>query len=96
MAPQSDPHFRAGEVRHPYILCLFFLRSWRQSADRLFLFFGLAFWMMSVENTLLASMRENGEAHWGVYVVRLTAFFLIIYSILQKNLASRNEAEPHG
>ena len=72
------------------ILSLFFMRSWRQSEDRLFLFFGLAFWLMSIENTLLASMREFGEAHWSVYLIRLTAFLLIIYSILQKNLARQS------
>lgn len=73
------------------VLSLFFMRSWRQSADGLFLYFGLAFWLFSLENTLIASMREVGEAHWAVYIIRLTGFFLIIYSILQKNLSNRPE-----
>lgn len=67
---------------------LFFLRFWRESQDRLFLVFALAFWVLSV-NWLVIVMGQ-GELHSVVpYSVRLAAFVLILLGILDKNLSPR-------
>jgi hypothetical protein len=64
---------------------LLFLRFWRDSRDRLFLHFALAFWTMGFSYTLLGLIAFATE--WRVYVfaLRLLAFCLIIAGILEKN-----------
>lgn len=66
---------------------LFFIRFWRQSGDRLFAFFALAFGLMSVTRLILAALDENNEARPWVYLLRLTAFVLILVAIVDKNRA---------
>lgn len=68
------------------VLSIFFFRSWRQSHDQLFLCFGLAFWLMSLERLVLAVGRMDGEAHFSIYLMRLVAFLLIIFAVLRKNM----------
>jgi hypothetical protein len=63
-----------------------FFRAWRQTGDRLFMMFGLAFWLLSLERVLLAMHRLQGEDRPAIYLVRLFAFLLISFAILQKNL----------
>ncbi|HEX2188864.1 MAG TPA: DUF5985 family protein [Longimicrobiaceae bacterium] len=68
---------------------LFFFRFWKESADRLFLIFAVAFWMLAVQRTLLTLLAEEPGAHIYLYVVRLLAFLLIIAAIVDKNRATR-------
>lgn len=67
---------------------LFFLRFWKESADRLFLIFAVAFWMLALQRTLLTLLAGEPGAHIYLYVVRLLAFLLIIAAIVDKNRAS--------
>ncbi len=64
---------------------LFFLRFWRQSGDRLFLFFCLSFLLLSVSWVVLAILRPGLETGPYVYLVRLFAFCVIIIGVLDKN-----------
>ena len=66
---------------------LFFLRFWRQTADRLFAFFALAFAVFGTSRLVLAVLDEQNEARTWVYVVRLAAFVLIAVAIVDKNRA---------
>ncbi len=63
---------------------LFFLRFWRQSRDRLFLAFGIAFWIFALNWTLLAL---GGPLAKHLYVLRLATFLIIAFGILDKNRA---------
>jgi hypothetical protein len=65
---------------------LFFFRFWRRNLDRLFWFFGAAFWLLAVERILLLTISQTHEFQPYIYTVRLVAFLLILYAIYQKNL----------
>lgn len=67
------------------VASLFFLRSWRATSDRLFLFFALAFFAMTLNWVGVSAVDPSRErVHW-VYLFRLAAFALIIVGILDKN-----------
>lgn len=68
---------------------LFFLRFWSRTRDRLFLAFAVAFWLMAVNQALPVLLGLSDDAVGGVYLLRLTAFLLIIGAILAKNLRKR-------
>ena len=64
---------------------LFFLRFWRESLDRLFLLFALAFWMLAFNYAVLGTVAFATEWRVYVFLVRLAAFCLIIFAIVDKN-----------
>ncbi len=64
---------------------VFFLRFWRDSRDGLFLRFAFAFWMLGVSYVLLGVISFATEWRVYVFVVRLLAFCLILFAILEKN-----------
>jgi hypothetical protein len=68
---------------------LFFLRFWRKTGDRLFAMFALAFWILGVHWFVLAWTNKQDEVHVGLYAIRLLAFLLILFAIVDKNRASR-------
>jgi hypothetical protein len=68
------------------VIGLFFWRFWRQSLDRLFLMFALAFWLLAVDRTVLGVFAFATEWREYVFLLRLGAFCLIIYGIFEKNL----------
>lgn len=68
---------------------LFFLRFWRETRDRLFGIFAGAFWLLALQRLLLAlSQNPDNEQVW-LYGIRLLAFVLILYAIVDKNRAGR-------
>jgi hypothetical protein len=67
---------------------LLFLRFWRRSFDRLFLFFALAFLLMACDYTALGLLSLATEWRPYVYGLRLTAFALIALAIVDKNVRS--------
>jgi len=74
--------FLSGALVAGYaVVGLFFLRFWRETRDRLFAFFSVAFFILAVQRTLVV-MTESSTA---VYLVRLTAFVLILWAIYDKN-----------
>jgi hypothetical protein len=70
------------------IAAVFFLRFWRETGDRLFALFALAFAVLAGGRVLHALMEPDGilEKH---YWLRLTAFLIILAAILDKNRSSR-------
>jgi K+ transporter len=70
-----------------FIAGLFFLRFWRKTGDGLFLAFALAFWLLSLNQALLALADIPVEERSWLYLLRLAAFLLIIISIWRKNRA---------
>ena len=71
-------------------IALFFLRYWRQTGDRLFAIFALAFSVFAFSRVLLTILEEANEARPYVYLLRLAAFVLIIIAIVDKNRAVRD------
>lgn len=67
------------------VLAVFFLRFWRQSRDRLFLFFAIAFLVLAIDYVMLGL--NSGATEWRlpVFIVRVSAFLVILLGILDKN-----------
>jgi hypothetical protein len=68
---------------------LFFLRFWRKTRDRLFAIFAAAFWLMGLNWLALSFTDRDAEFRPALYLIRLLAFVLIIYAILEKNRTAR-------
>jgi hypothetical protein len=65
---------------------LFFLRFWRDTRDRLFAIFAGAFWLLAVQRAVLNLAAHEGDPGtvW-IYGLRLLAFLLILFAIIDKN-----------
>jgi hypothetical protein len=74
-----------------WVSALFFLRFWTKTHDRLFAAFALAFGFMGLERLLLCLWDTPNEAHISVYLIRLSAFSLIILAIVDKNRGAVSE-----
>jgi hypothetical protein len=70
------------------VACLFFLRFWRETRDRLFLIFAGAFGLLGVQRLALAISGNVVEDDTALYLVRLFAFLLILGAIVDKNRSS--------
>lgn len=64
---------------------LFFLRFWRDTGDRLFAIFSIAFFLLGSTRIGLALTSQPSEVLTGWYWVRLVAFLLILVAIVDKN-----------
>lgn len=64
---------------------LFFLRYWRTSRDRLFVFFVAAFWALALNWVGLVGLNPSDDTRHWFYLARLLAFFLIIAGVVDKN-----------
>lgn len=76
--------FVAGALTLGYlVVALFFLRFSRQTGDRLFSIFATAFFLMAVQRYALFYYGEMASV-W-LYSLRLLAFLLILFAIIDKN-----------
>jgi hypothetical protein len=83
-------HFMQGAVVMAcFVIGLFFLRFWKKSRDRLFLFFSAAFVLMGMDWLALA-FGNSEEPQTLLFVVRLIAFLLILVGIVDKNRSSES------
>jgi hypothetical protein len=79
-------NFLSGAVTLGFLLCgLHFLRFWKRSRDSLFLAFACAFWLLGLNQALLALSNIPVEERSWVFLLRLAAFVLIIAAIAAKN-----------
>jgi Family of unknown function (DUF5985) len=67
---------------------LFFLRFWRDTRDRLFACFAVAFFTLAANRFGLALLNDT-EGGDRLYWVRLAAFAMILFAIWDKNRAAR-------
>lgn len=83
----TDHDFIRGAVAMGFlIISAFFLRFWRQSRDRLFALFAVAFILLATNRILLTIFHEDREYSPTLYIVRLLAFLIILLAIVDKNL----------
>jgi hypothetical protein len=68
-----------------WVIGLFFWRFWRESRDRLFAYFCLAFWVLGLERTGVVYLGAQQETGPVVYLARIVAFSLIAYGIIERN-----------
>jgi len=72
-----------------WVAGLFFLRFWRLSGDRLFVFFCAAFWLLGLNWLSLVVIHWVPETRHHAFLVRLLAFALIIIGVIDKNRRGR-------
>jgi uncharacterized membrane protein len=78
--------FLSGAVTAGFLIAsLFFLRFWKDTRDRLFLSFALAFMLLGLHQALLVITDIPIEERSPLYLLRLIAFAMIIWSIIQKS-----------
>lgn len=78
--------FLSGAVAFGFFVCtIFFLRFWRRTNDQLFIAFALAFALLGAGQTIFALANIPTEERGSAYLIRLTAFALILVAILRKN-----------
>ena len=80
------------------VIALFFLRFWRNSADRFFLYFALSFLVQAAHRVYAAlpmtnALYEDTPLH---YLIRLLAYALILWAVLEKNLPFRKVRQEPG
>ena len=80
-----------GLVMGCFVAGLFFLRFFRKTRDRLFAIFATAFWLLGLNWLLLALTAQDEVQPW-YYVIRLLAFVLILFAIIDKNRTARRGA----
>jgi uncharacterized membrane protein HdeD (DUF308 family) len=66
---------------------LFFLRFWKDTGDRFFLFFAVSFLIEGVNRAALGFSNDPNEGRPFFYFVRFLSFLLILIAIIQKNMA---------
>ena len=71
-------------------IALFFLRFWRDTGDRFFAFFALAFVIFAVNRIALSALDDESEVRAVVFLARATAFGLIVVAIVDKNRPTRD------
>jgi hypothetical protein len=67
------------------VVGLFFLRSWKRTGDRFFLFFAASFFIEGFNRAALGLSRDPNEGLPFFYFVRLCSFLLILIAIVLKN-----------
>jgi len=67
------------------VIALFFWRFFRDTRDRLFAMFSLAFWSLALHWSALATLTPGEETRHYFYLLRLVAFLLILVAVIDKN-----------
>ena len=79
-------HFLWGALAVTSVIAsIFFMRYFRLTRDRLFVFFSIAFLVMALNWIGLAIADPSIETRHQVYVLRLLAFVLFLIGIIDKN-----------
>ena len=79
-------NFLAGAITMGFVLAgVFFLRFWSRTRETLFLAFALAFWLLGAAQAVLTFSNIPVEERSWIYLLRLAAFLLILFSVWAKN-----------
>jgi len=79
-----------------FVIGLFFLRFWKDTRDKFFLFFALSFFIEGANRMSLVLFSNLHEASPSYYIIRVISYSFIIIAILAKNKRrkSRNTIKP--
>ncbi|MTV38371.1 DUF5985 family protein [Duganella radicis] len=72
------------------VIALFFLRFWRSTGQRFFLYFSLSFFVEALHRAYSAwdgASHEDSPYH---YLIRLLSYGLILWAVVEKNLRPRS------
>ncbi len=65
---------------------VYFLRFWQRTRDRFFGLWAGAFFVLGVNRVMITALADNRETEPVLYLIRLGAFLIILYAIVDKNL----------
>ena len=83
---RSDVALVGGMLAAGYlVVSIFFLRFWHEGRDRLFAYFGAAFFLLALQRALLSFIGERESVSMFLYGTRAIAFLIILYAIIDKN-----------
>ena len=86
--------YLGGAITLGFLGCgLFFLKFWWRSRDPLFMAFAAAFWLLALNAALVVLVAEPEEARSWFYLLRISAFLLIVLAIIRKNIADRQQED---
>ena len=71
-----------------FIASLFFLRFWKSTRDRFFCFFAISFAIEGCGRLMQGLINYSNEQEPLFYLLRLGAFLLILWAIIDKNRAN--------
>jgi hypothetical protein len=66
------------------VIGLHFVRFWRRTRDRLFLFFAATFWILGID-WIAVAFTQSDESSIVIYSIRLLAFVVLLVGIWDKN-----------
>lgn len=75
------------------IIGLFFLRFWRKTRDRFFLFFAVAFTLEGFNRAILGIDYNANESEPMIYLIRFLSFLLILIAIVDKNRINKSQGK---
>jgi hypothetical protein len=68
------------------VIGVLFLRFWRQTRERLFAAFAVAFWLLAAGQAVTGFLGIGHQHEGGAYLLRLAAFVVILGAIVAKNI----------
>lgn len=77
-----------------FTISLFFLRFWKTTHDRFFLFFAVAFIIEGASRIIRSLVSFPDEQEPLFYLIRLVVFLVIIFAILDKNRVGGERPRP--
>jgi hypothetical protein len=89
--PETNSMLLGAVAMATFLATLFFLRFWRQTRDRLFLFFAVAFGVETLIRILIGLHYVSTEQEPFVYLARLIAYGSIVLAIVQKNRPQKSD-----
>jgi hypothetical protein len=71
------------------VVAMFFARYWQTTHDRFYLFFAAAFAVQGLDRFIQGLYGSPADERVLIYLLRLTAYLLIIVAIADKNRSGR-------
>lgn len=91
MTPEIASLLQGALILACFVIGLKFLKFWRLSHDRFFVWFGLAFWVFGMGWGFRALVPTASEHAYLMFVPRLLGFLMILLAIFDKNRRASSE-----
>jgi len=82
---QLDAILTGAVITVSLTISLFFLRFWKSTRDKFFLYFAISFGLEAVNRVVLGMSIAQSEEMPTYYLIRLVSYGLILFAILEKN-----------
>lgn len=73
-----------------FTIALIFIRFWRTTGDRFFVFFAVAFALIGLGRIALGAVPHSDDQTPVIYLIQLLAFVVILFAVIDKNRRARD------